>query len=90
MGPDPLQGHVMQMVVPSKVMKAGVLSKGAEYFLVGEGVSPGFDFRDFKFTTYDEIVSRAGKAKAEEMKGLGVLQNDPTLNDFDVYYEQKQ
>jgi predicted cupin superfamily sugar epimerase len=89
MGPDPTQGHVMQMVVPSHVMKAGVLKDGAEYFLVGEGVSPGFDFRDFKFTKYADIVTRVGQTKADEMKELGVLYKDPSLNNFDSYYEKK-
>ena len=90
MGPDPAQGHVMQMVVPSKVIKAGVISRDAEYFLVGEGVSPGFDFRDFKFTTFQDIVARAGRDKAEQMKQLGVLRGEAEVPDnFDDYYEKK-
>ena len=90
MGPDPLKGHVMQMVVPSQTIKAGTLHKDAEFFLVGEGVSPGFDFRDFKFTTYEDIVARTGDTqKADNMKNLDVLYKDPSFNNFDTYYEKK-
>jgi predicted cupin superfamily sugar epimerase len=31
------------------------LEAGAEFGILGEGVAPGFDFRDFKFVTKTEL-----------------------------------
>lgn len=87
MGPDPSAGHVMQMVVPSGTFKAGYLNskeKGA-YFLVGEGVAPGFDFRDFKFISFDELAERIGAENAEKYRVF--LHDDPSAKNFDAFYE---
>ena len=92
MGPDPLQGHVMQLVVPGGVYKCGCIDTPGDgaYFLVGEGVAPGFDFRDFKLTSYDECVSRVGKDKAAEF--VKFLHDKPELSErghFDEFYTNK-
>lgn len=50
MGPDPRQGHRLQMTVSGGVWKASRLStpavQGLGYGLISEAVSPGFDYRD--------------------------------------------
>lgn len=85
MGPDPSAGHVMQMVVPAGIFKAGYLKNKTRgsYFLVGEAVSPGFDFRDFKFILFEELAERIGD-KAEKYRGF--LHNDPSATNFDSFY----
>ncbi len=45
LGPDPLQGQVLQLKVPGGVWKASVLESGA-YGLISEAVAPGFDAAD--------------------------------------------
>ena len=87
MGPDPSSGHVMQMVVPTGTFKAGFLHNKEEgaYFLVGEAVSPGFDFRDFKFICLEELADRIGAEKAEKYRGF--LHGDPSARNFDGYYK---
>jgi len=86
MGPDPTKGHVMQMVVPTGTYKCGTLMKkeSGAYFLCGEGVSPGFDFRDFKFINFAELSARIGKVKANEYRPF--LKDDPESN-FDSFYD---
>ena len=88
MGPDPTAGHVMQMVVPTGTFKAGYMAKKEEgsFFLVGEAVSPGFDFRDFKFISFDELASRIGSEKAEFYRGF--LHDDPAAKNFDAFYNK--
>ncbi|GAB5415206.1 MAG: cupin domain-containing protein [Congregibacter sp.] len=47
MGPDPRQGHLLQMTVPGGIWKASRLQEGdAGFGLISEAVSPGFDFSD--------------------------------------------
>ena len=91
LGPDPTQGHVMQMVVPGRgTYKCGrfVNKTKGSYFLCGEAVSPGFDFRDFKFVSLGELTERIGKEEAESYRPF--LHGDPAANDFDDFYEQKR
>ena len=45
MGPDPTQGHQLQMTVKGGTWKASHLTSG-EYGLISEAVAPGFDFED--------------------------------------------
>lgn len=85
MGPDPSVGHVMQMVVPAGTFKAGYLknkTKGS-YFLVGEAVSPGFDYRDFKFVLFEDLSERIGD-EAENYRGF--LHGDPYATNFESFY----
>ncbi|MFT7288149.1 MAG: putative cupin superfamily sugar epimerase [Halieaceae bacterium] len=48
MGPDPRQGHQLQLTVTGGIWKASRLSSAGEfgYGLISEAVSPGFDYRD--------------------------------------------
>ncbi len=47
LGPEPGRGQRLQLAVPGGVWKATVLEAGA-YGLVGEAVSPGFDYQDME------------------------------------------
>lgn len=44
------QGEVAQLLVPGGCWKAAVLESG-EFGLIGEAVTPGFDYRDMKIAT---------------------------------------
>jgi uncharacterized protein len=44
------QGEVAQLLVPGSFWKAAVLEKG-EFGLIGEAVTPGFDYRDMEIGT---------------------------------------
>ena len=43
LGPDVERGQTPQLVVKGGTYKAAVLERGAEFAIIGEGVSPGFD-----------------------------------------------
>lgn len=45
LGPDPAQGHTLQLTVFGGVWKASRLEQG-DYGLIGEAVAPGFDAAD--------------------------------------------
>lgn len=45
LGPDIMNGEVLQLVVPGGYLKASKLLTG-NYGLIGEAVSPGFDYSD--------------------------------------------
>jgi uncharacterized protein len=44
------QGEVAQLLVPGGLWKAAVLEEG-EFGLIGEAVTPGFDYRDMEIAT---------------------------------------
>ena len=47
MGPNPVEGHLLQMTVPGGIWKASRLQTGPlGYGLISEAVSPGFDYAD--------------------------------------------
>ena len=50
LGPDPIKGHQMQMMVKGGTWKASKISTDAEfgYGLIGEAVVPGFDYSDMQ------------------------------------------
>ena len=50
---------------------------------IGEGVAPGFDFRDFKFVTREELEKLTPEAFA---KHADLIKPDPE-DTFDQYYE---
>ena len=50
-----------------------------------EGVSPGFDFRDFKFVSFDELKQRVGEETAVKYRSF--LHDDPLKKDFDAFYD---
>lgn len=57
LGPDPKQGHCLQLSVRGGVWKASHLM-GGEYGLIGEAVVPGFDFEDMVLGKRDELLER--------------------------------
>lgn len=59
MGPDPRQGHLLQMTVPGGVWKASRVTQGASgYGLISEAVSPGFDFSDMTLGKTPQMLER--------------------------------
>jgi len=58
LGRDVESGQTPQLVVRGGTFKAAVLEPGAEYAIIGEAVSPGFDFRDFRFVRSGELAVR--------------------------------
>lgn len=58
LGRDVEGGQTPQLVVRGGTFKAAVLEPGAEYAIIGEAVSPGFDFRDFRFVRAGELAAR--------------------------------
>jgi purine nucleoside permease/predicted cupin superfamily sugar epimerase len=50
LGPDPIKGHQMQMMVKGGTWKASKISTNAKfgYGLIGEAVAPGFDYADMQ------------------------------------------
>jgi predicted cupin superfamily sugar epimerase len=55
MGPDPTQGHVLQLAVRGGVWKASHLEQG-DYGLISEAVSPGFEYTDMKLGEREALV----------------------------------
>ena len=56
LGSDTLNGELLQIVFPKGCLKAGHLN--GSHCLIGEGVAPGFDFRDFAFCDEDMLEER--------------------------------
>ncbi|MEM6545424.1 MAG: cupin domain-containing protein [Pseudomonadota bacterium] len=58
MGPDPRQGHLLQLTVAGGVWKASRLRTGSNYDfgLISEAVSPGFDYADMTLADQAELV----------------------------------
>ena len=81
LGPDVERGQTPQLVVKGGTYKAAVLERGAEFAIIGEGVSPGFDFRDFKFVSASELARR--NACYDDTSSLVKPQPEDT---FDHYY----
>ena len=55
-GGDPSKGHRFQVVVPGGAWKAAELI--GNFCLITECVSPGWDFRDFRFISHEEFNER--------------------------------
>jgi predicted cupin superfamily sugar epimerase len=55
LGTNVAAGDEPQLVVKGGTLKSVRLEAGAEFGLLGEGVAPGFDFRDFKWVTAKEL-----------------------------------
>ena len=55
MGPDPSQGHVLQLAVKGGVWKASHLPSG-DYGLISEAVSPGFEYIDMTLGSRQALV----------------------------------
>lgn len=57
MGPDPTQGHHLQMTVPGGIWKASrLLSGNIGYGLISEAVTPGFDYDDMTLGTTQDLL----------------------------------
>ncbi|WOJ96300.1 cupin domain-containing protein [Congregibacter brevis] len=58
MGPDPREGHQLQLTVPGGVWKASRLTTGEQgYGLISEAVSPGFDYRDMTLGVTSQLLA---------------------------------
>ena len=77
-------GDEPQLVVKGGSFKSVRLEPGADYGIIGEGVAPGFDFRDFKFVTRGELKRLSAEAFA---KHADLVKPDPE-DDFDHYYDE--
>ena len=89
LGGDVLKGQKLQIVFPAGCFKAGFLN--GEYCLIGEGVAPGFDFRDFQFVDENElraVLSKSDHEKEYLNKYLSFVKPDRRRN-FDDYYNKK-
>ncbi len=58
MGPDPGEGHLLQMTVPGGIWKASSIDPqgGFGYGLISEAVSPGFDYRDMEIGERQQLL----------------------------------
>jgi predicted cupin superfamily sugar epimerase len=77
-------GDEPQLVVTGGSFKSARLEEGADFVVIGEGVAPGFDFRDFKFVSKAELV--ALNAEAYDMH-QDLVKPDPE-SEFEHYYEK--
>jgi predicted cupin superfamily sugar epimerase len=84
LGSNIAAGDEPQLVVTGGCFKSVRLEEGAEFGVIGEGVAPGFDFRDFKFVSKHEL--KALNAEAFE-KHHDLVKPDPE-SEFDHYYEE--
>ena len=57
MGPDPAQGHLLQLPVKGGTWKASHLPNG-DYGLISEVVAPGFEYEDMALGDRTELIRR--------------------------------
>jgi predicted cupin superfamily sugar epimerase len=84
LGPRPNKGEVLQLVVRGGCWKAVHLEQG-EFGLIGEAVAPGFDFRDFRWGTREELT-RSFPRLFEAQPDLLRFFKPEARRDFDAYY----
>ena len=90
LGPNVLEGEVPQLIVAGRVYKgARIVEHGdCEYTLLGEGVAPGFDYRDFAFVSEEEMRTRANGDDAAVQALLPLIKSDlKSDTTFDSYYD---
>jgi len=58
MGPDLLQGHHVQVVVPRGVWQGSLLEPGGDFALLGCTVAPGFDYTDYEGGQRDKLMEQ--------------------------------
>jgi predicted cupin superfamily sugar epimerase len=63
MGPDPAQGHQLQLVVRGGTWKASHLAAG-EYGLISEAVAPGFEYADMQLGEREALLVRFPQHRA--------------------------
>ena len=85
LGSNIAAGDEPQLVVTGGCYKSVRLEEGAEFGVIGEGVAPGFDFRDFKFVSKQEL-RKLSKEAFEKHQDL--VKPDPE-SEFDHYYNDK-
>lgn len=86
LGGDLSRGEKLQIVFPAGCYKAGYLN--GDYCVIGEGVSPGFDFRDFAFVDEDALRARLSQRDGWEQaleKYVEFVKPDRRRN-FNDYY----
>lgn len=86
LGGNVLKNEKLQIVFKKGCFKAGYL-KGT-YCIIGEGVAPGFDFRDFSFVDEDALRQRLKDQPQEIEKYIQYIKPDRRRN-FDDYYDKK-
>ncbi len=58
LGPDPVQGHVFQAVIPAGHWLGAHLHDPESYALVGCTMAPGFDFADFELAQGQQLAQQ--------------------------------
>lgn len=86
LGSNIAAGDEPQLVVRGGSFKSVRLEEGAEWGIIGEGVAPGFDFRDFKFVSHSEL--KALNKEAYE-KHHDLIKPNPE-SEFDHYYDENK
>ena len=84
LGTNVAAGDEPQLVVKGGTLKSVRLEAGAEFGLLGEGVAPGFDFRDFKWVTAKELKALSPEAFA---KTSDLIKPQPEET-FDHFYDK--
>ena len=89
LGTNILKGDKPQVIVPGNYFKAATLEKTREFdfALLGEGVGPGFDFRDFEFVSKEKL-----KRNLANHSNFYVLERlcKPGIEDTDKFYEKNR
>ena len=89
LGTNILKGDKPQVIVPGNYFKAATLEKTREFdfALLGEGVGPGFDFRDFEFVSKEKL-----KRNLANHSNFYVLERlcKPGIEDTDKFYEKSR
>ena len=78
MGADPLQGHLVQFVVPAGVWQAGHLVPGGSYALFGCTMAPGFTASMYEGGTRDALLT-AYPSSAADIARLGCEAHDTRM-----------
>ena len=58
LGPDIMNGQLLQVVVPAGVWQGMYLNKGGNFALMGTTVAPGFDFDDFELADRKALLDK--------------------------------
>ncbi|CAL6371969.1 unnamed protein product [Bathycoccus prasinos] len=87
LGSNLSKGDKPQVVVPGNYFKAATLekTKSFDFALLGEGVGPGFDFRDFEFVSKEKL-----NRNLSNKSNFFVLERlcKPGIEDTDKFYEK--
>ena len=78
MGNDPLQGHLVQFVVPAGVWQAGHMVAGGSYSLFGCTMAPGFTDDMFEGGVREQLIN-AYPDRAEDINMLGCTEDETRM-----------